>query len=331
MIICTGKPTGVLRTARRYENFELQLDWRHMKKKGNAGLFLWSDPLTAKGQPFTRSVEVQILDGRNTKGYTSHGDVFPIHGAKMTPDRPHPGGSMRCLPNERRSKNSPNWNHYHVTCKDGSLKLAVNGKVVSGGSKISPREGFICLESEGSEVHFRNLRIRELPASSSALPTQDVAAQVRGFRSLYTGTDLAGWVDHAGRPAQARKRGWQVRDWRLFDSGKTKGREGMIFTKASFNDFAFQIDFRRRNKNENASLELPADARARCLISLCAVSDTVWHRLELRLVAGELSASLDGKPYASTGIWVGLVAGPIGLTGGGQAVEFANIYVRSLR
>lgn len=168
IIHCTGKPTGEMRTERMYENFILELEWRHMRPGGNAGVFVWSDGVLAPGTPFTRSIEVQILDGRNTEHYTSHGDVFAIHGSRMKPDRPHPGGWMRCLPSERRAKPAGQWNHYRITCQDGDIKLAVNGKVVSGGSECKPRKGYICLESEGSEVHFRNLRIKELPSTDPA-------------------------------------------------------------------------------------------------------------------------------------------------------------------
>ena len=162
----TGKPTGVMRTDRMYENFILELEWRHMKPRGNAGLFVWSDGVIAKPTPFTRSIEVQILDGRNTENYTSHGDVFAIHGAFMKPDRPHPNGWMRCLPSERRCKPTGEWNHYRVECHHGVLKLSVNGKVVSGGTDCKPRKGYICLEAEGSEAHFRNIRIKELPSTN---------------------------------------------------------------------------------------------------------------------------------------------------------------------
>src|SRR6516225_2692544 len=158
MIVSTGKPTGVLRTDRPYENFVLELEWRHMQPGGNAGLFVWSDALPAVGVPFTRSFEVQILDGHDGPNYTSHGDVFGIWGATMTPDRPHPAGWMRSLPIEKRARPSPEWNHYQVSCQDGVLKLAVNGKEVSGASHCVPRKGYICLESEGSECHFRNIR-----------------------------------------------------------------------------------------------------------------------------------------------------------------------------
>ena len=137
MIVSTGVPTGVMRTAKQYENFVLELEWRHLQPKGNAGVFVWSHPLTAQGTPFAKSIEVQVLDGHETANYTSHGDVFSIHGARMKPDRPHPAGAERCLPSEKRSKPSPEWNHYRVECRDGTLKLAVNGKVVSSDRKPS--------------------------------------------------------------------------------------------------------------------------------------------------------------------------------------------------
>jgi len=39
----------------------------------------------------------------------------------------------------------------------------VNGEEVSGGTDCDPSQGFLCLESEGSPIIFRKLRIRELP------------------------------------------------------------------------------------------------------------------------------------------------------------------------
>ena len=48
-------------------------------------------------------------------------------------------------------------------CVDGVIKLSVNGKFVNGISKSSQKKGYICLESEGGEIHFRNLKVIELP------------------------------------------------------------------------------------------------------------------------------------------------------------------------
>src|SRR4030042_1671103 len=47
MVVCTGIPTGVLRTEKMYENYILELEWRHIKEGGNAGLFIHSAPITA--------------------------------------------------------------------------------------------------------------------------------------------------------------------------------------------------------------------------------------------------------------------------------------------
>ena len=87
MVVCSGKPIGELRTRKMYQNFILALEWRHMKPKGNAGVFVWADDITAKGVPFHRSIEVQVLenDYGNSNSHTTHGDIFPIHGATMTP------------------------------------------------------------------------------------------------------------------------------------------------------------------------------------------------------------------------------------------------------
>src|SRR5688572_32264763 len=82
MLHCDGVPTGALRTEKQYENFILELEWRHLKPRGNAGVFIWSGPLTATGQPFLRSIEVQVLEhaAGQSASHTTHGDVFPIHG-----------------------------------------------------------------------------------------------------------------------------------------------------------------------------------------------------------------------------------------------------------
>jgi hypothetical protein len=250
IIVCSGRPTGVLRTDRMYENFVLELEYSHRVKGGNAGLFVWSDAITAQGQPFTRSIEVQVMDsveakeminGREETIYTSDGDIFSIHGARMTPDRPHPAGWERCLPSERRAKVAPAWNHYRVVCDHGTIKLEVNGKEVSGGFDIRPRKGYICLEAEGSEIWFRNIRIKELPAASPPLAPDLVATADEGFRSLFTGVDLSGWKVEGDAA-----RHWTVQDWILRYDGKGSD----LWSEESFGDFEAIIDWRWRGDHQ---------------------------------------------------------------------------------
>jgi len=249
MIISTGKPTGVLRTDRHYENFILELEYKHIVAGGNAGLFIWSDPITSQGVPFTRSIEVQILDGHETANYTSHGDVFSIHGARMKPMNPHPNGWERSLPSEKRARPAGEWNHYRVECVDGVIKLAVNGKVVSGALECNPRKGYICLESEGSETHFRNIRIQELPSSNP--PASQVARLDEGFRSLYTGLDLAGW-----KASPEHRRHWTPNDWVLRYDGKCPEPDPHLWSEKSYRDFEMICDWRWVNPGDKRPLPL---------------------------------------------------------------------------
>ena len=247
-IFCTGVPTGVLRTEKSYRNFILELEWMHENPKGNAGLFIWSDPLTAKGQPFTRSIEVQIMLGEEMREgdklmYTSQGDIFSIHGATMKPDRPHPAGWARCLPSENRTKGAGEWNHYRVTAIDGTIKLAINGKEVSGAFDVNPREGFICLESEGTPVHFRNIRIQELLAGEPLAPDAK-CLQDEGFRSIFNGS-LQGWTEQTGLAGH-----WKVEDWKLtYD-----GRGETLWSVNKYADFELMIDWRWSGSSHKAKV-----------------------------------------------------------------------------
>ena len=54
------------------------------------------------------------------------------------------------------------WNDYYIRAINGEVRLWVNGEEVSCGTAIEPSKGFLCLESEGSPIQFRKLRVREL-------------------------------------------------------------------------------------------------------------------------------------------------------------------------
>ncbi|MCH2132883.1 MAG: DUF1080 domain-containing protein [Phycisphaerales bacterium] len=233
MIRCTGKPVCLLRTDRAYEDFILELEWRHESPTGNAGLFVWSDALPALGTPFAKAIEVQVMLGNETPNYTSEGDIFSIWGAVMTPDRPHPNGWERCLPSEARTKGAGEWNHYRIECLNGRITLAVNGKVVSGGHDCNPRRGYICLEAEGSPIDFRNLKIKELPTEPG--PWAMSANEAEGFRPLFNGLDLSGWKPPAGNEGN-----WSVTGGRLFHNGQG----GDLWSTRSLGDFDMVVDWR---------------------------------------------------------------------------------------
>ena len=174
VLICSGQPIGVLRSARQYQNFVLHIEWMHMEAGGNSGVFVWSD---AEPDPRTRlpnGVEVQMLELEwpnlhKINGVTPplayvHGELFGVGGVRTTPDNPRGERSMSV---ENRCKGKGEWNTYDVVAIDGVIKLSVNGKFVNGISNATKRKGYLCLESEGAEIHFRNMRIVELPPGGS--------------------------------------------------------------------------------------------------------------------------------------------------------------------
>lgn len=170
MIVCKGQPIGVMRSDRQYENFILHIEWMHLEPGGNSGVFIWSDANPNPKSRLPNGVEVQMLELEWVKLHTRdgveppiayvHGELFGVGGVKTTPDNPRGTRSKsienRCLPRGQ-------WNTYTVVAVDGVVKLAVNGKFVNGVSGSTQKKGYLCLESEGAEIHFRNIRIMELP------------------------------------------------------------------------------------------------------------------------------------------------------------------------
>ena len=177
VIHCTGKPTGVIRTKKQYKNFELIVQWRHLKKAGNSGVFVWTPPKSLEGLKPGRlphGIECQVLDHGYAEQYkkrtkkdpdwfTTNGDVFAVGSSKLKPFPPLSPNGSRSFPRKNLSKGVNQWNHYYIRCINGEVRLWVNGEEVSGGKDANPSEGYVCLESEGAPIEFRGLRIRELP------------------------------------------------------------------------------------------------------------------------------------------------------------------------
>jgi hypothetical protein len=320
IIHCTGKPTGALRTARQYENFILETEWRHLTSGGNSGVFVWGTSISAPGVPFLRGIEVQVLDnGFNIKGknewYTTHGDVFPIHGAKMKPIGRTNG--QRGFPSEERSKSSPEWNHYRIVAQAGSIRLHVNGKEVSGGDDCTYRKGYLALESEGAPVEFRKVRIKELPSSN---PAPDLVAPVEeGWRSLYTGTDLRGWRNPAGIEAR-----WKVSDWVLQQKTGPEPKADLL-TEEEFGDADLILDVKVKAGTTGAGLLL----RPGVLVPFTHGEAGKWARYQLAIRGRKADLSVAGKALAAVEIPADAPAkAPFAIVDAGGGVDLANLFVR---
>lgn len=175
LLICKGLPIGVMRSEKQYENFILLVEWRHMDAGGNSGVFVWSDAKPNEKSRLPGGVEVQMLeldwvnqhikDGVKPPIAYVHGELFGVGGVETVPDNPR---GTRSKSIENRAIGKGKWNSYTVVCVDGTIKLSVNGKFVNGISKSTIKKGYLCLESEGAEIHFRNFKLIELPSGVTA-------------------------------------------------------------------------------------------------------------------------------------------------------------------
>jgi hypothetical protein len=170
ILLCTGKPIGVMRSEKQYENFMLHIEWKHLEPGGNSGIFVWSAAKPGEENRLPDGVEVQMLEldwvnlnkqnGEPAPIAYVHGELFGVGGVKTVPDNPR-GERSKSIENLCKGKGE--WNTYDVVCVDGVVKLSVNGKFVNGLSQSTQKKGYICFESEGAQIHFRNLKIVELP------------------------------------------------------------------------------------------------------------------------------------------------------------------------
>ncbi len=357
-IITTVKPTGYLRTEKQYENFIAEFDWKHIPPKpdevGNSGFFVWADPIPAVGTGYTRGIEVQVLvnlEYKNKKGEitaTSHGDLFSIWGATCVPDRPHPDGWERCLPSENRAKGANEWNHYRVEANDGVIKLAVNGKVVSGLSKCNPRKGYLALESEGSECRFRNLKIKELPSTNPK--PKEIADEAQGHQNLFFG-NLTGW-----KADDEAKKHWKANDYVLHYDGK--GKE--LRTEKEYGDAEFVVDFKFPEKqpdkptactfvlrdNREASVLLTVTADGKFVYQVPAGEYFArnkeplvpkefkragqWNRLQAAVKGNTMTVMVNGQELVKQQTTEPEPKSRFGLRPEGE-MEFANLFVRGVK
>jgi hypothetical protein len=183
MVVTTGQPIGVMCSEKMYENFVLHVEWMHLVAGGNSGTFIWSNADPSPRNRLPDGVEVQILDlewpklnmrdGVEPPAAYVHGELFGVGGVKIVPDNPR---GERSSSVENRVLGKGQWNTYDVVAVDGVVKLSVNGKFVNGISQSARRKGYLCLEAEGSEIHFRNVRLLELPPGM-ATPEQTAPAR----------------------------------------------------------------------------------------------------------------------------------------------------------
>jgi 3-keto-disaccharide hydrolase len=153
VIVVSGHPNGYFYTDKSYKNYIIRFDWRYKRPEGlkddekfggNSGLLVH---IQEPHKVWPKCVEVQ---GMNKE----HARIFAIGGAK---------GQFTFDAKALKAARKPvgEWNTTEAIVKDGTITSKVNGKQISTG-KGELTEGPLGFQSEGAEIHFKNIKIKVL-------------------------------------------------------------------------------------------------------------------------------------------------------------------------
>lgn len=155
VLICSGKPNGYWYTEKSYKNYILRFDWRYKRPeglqndadfRGNSGYLIH---ITGEHRLWPKCVEVQ---GMNRDA----GIFLPLGGVKINHHRDDAAKRAAIRP-------VGEWNEMEILSLNGTIVSRINGQVIAFGTDCDVRSGPIGFQSEGAEIHWRNVRIKELP------------------------------------------------------------------------------------------------------------------------------------------------------------------------
>ena len=151
VIHITGNPFGYMRTKDVYSDYRLHVEWRYPGEASNSGVFIHGQkPDTI----WLKCVECQLKAG-------SAGDFVCMNGTDMNERTDKTNRMVKKLADPSEKPNGE-WNTMEVVCKTNTIEVFVNGVLQNKGTNVNVSKGFICLQSEGKDVEFRNVFLSKL-------------------------------------------------------------------------------------------------------------------------------------------------------------------------
>lgn len=157
LLTCTGKPAGYLITEKDdFHDYRLTLDWRwHTGKGGNNGVLVHCSTPGALGV-WCKSIEVQLAHG-------NAGDFWVIGTELDVPNEAERKNGRRHLNlTDDSEKPLGQWNTMEIVCRGDEITVKVNGELVNHATNVSETKGAIALQSEGTPIQYRNIRLTPL-------------------------------------------------------------------------------------------------------------------------------------------------------------------------
>ncbi len=152
-IWCKGDPLGFIRTKKQFENYKLTLEWKWVDNPTNSGVLVhMSDEETM----FPLCMEAQLK-------HQSAGDVVGMN-CDFNENQNKEGEFFRVAKKQHESneKEPGEWNSYEIICKGDAMTLKVNGQLQNQATGMCATKGFVGLQSEGSPIMFRNIKLTPL-------------------------------------------------------------------------------------------------------------------------------------------------------------------------
>jgi 3-keto-disaccharide hydrolase len=152
-LVCTGSPNGYWYAEGPYRDFTLRFEWRYKRPEGltdeekftgNSGYLLF----VTEHKIWPRGIEVQGMN-RDVAG------IIPIACKEETKS------TTDAEARKKARKPVGEWNSMEIVAKGGRIEARLNGTLVSTVTEHPFKEGAIGFQSEGAEIHWRNVRIRE--------------------------------------------------------------------------------------------------------------------------------------------------------------------------
>lgn len=171
LLVSLGEPGGHLITDAQHENFRFTFQYRFAGKPGNCGALVFVSKPRDLYDMFPKSIEIQLMN-------QNAGDFWCIQEDITVPDmekRRGPkekwgvnGDKLRRIPNLTDGTEKPlgEWNSMVIECVKNSIKVWLNGVLVNYGYDATASKGQIALQSEGSEVEFKDIKLTPIKALS---------------------------------------------------------------------------------------------------------------------------------------------------------------------
>jgi hypothetical protein len=151
VISVKGQPFGYMRTKKTYSDYTLHVEWRWPDEPTNSGVFVHGQkPDTI----WLRCVECQLAAGKA-------GDFVCMNGADMN-ERTDKSKRVVTRTGPPVEKLPGEWNTMEITCRGNTILTEINGVRMNSATDVNLSGGFICLQSEGKTIEFRNVWLTKL-------------------------------------------------------------------------------------------------------------------------------------------------------------------------